>query len=241
MRKLLIAVILLLLSHDCFAAASISDTPQWANGVSQSYSYTVGSNSNRLLVAKLLWYGGTDRNVSSCTYNGTTLVKAIGSHYNIGGYFLTVEIWYIFSPSSGSNTFTWSLDGAVDGYNSSIQSGDGFLQSGPDATISYQENGTASPTSHSITTVADQAFIFDAIINGGGWSGTIAAVSPQVDGASTYSSYKGPVSAGSNTMGWTYTGTSQASHAIASFAPAPDVINTTKIYNTKLYNTKIYG
>lgn len=200
-------------------AASISDTPSWGNAVSQSYSYTVGTLTNRLLVAKLLWYGGTDRNVSSCTYSGTTLVKAIGSHYNLGGYFLTVELWYLFAPASGSNTFTWSLDGAVDGYNSSLQSGDGFLQSGPDATAAQQRNGQASPLSDSITTIADQCYIFDAVINGGGWT-SISASSPQVDGASTYSSYKGPVSAGSNTMGWTYTGTSQDAHVMASFAPA---------------------
>ena len=231
--KKTLPLLLILICSNAWAEITITDTPDWSNTVFPE-TYTVGTRSNRLLVAKLLWFGGTDRNVSACTFDGVSLTKAVGSHFDIGGFFLTVEIWYLLNPNSGAKSFDYTLDGAVNGRFSSLQSVEGARQTGQPVSTSTATGNSATPVTTNITTNKEKCWIFDDIVNGGGWT-SITAQSPQVDGASTFSSYKGPVGEGQNSMTWNATGSTQWNHALASFAPAPE----TALYSGTLYNATI--
>lgn len=84
-----------------------------------SWSHTVGSNNDRILVVGVGIRGNVA--VSSVTYNGDSLTFAREEH---PGSDVRTEIWYLLSPDTGSNTVTVTLAssqsssaGAVSYYN----------------------------------------------------------------------------------------------------------------------------
>src|SRR4051812_28786304 len=84
---------------------------------SRSFSVTVGSGSNRILYALINFWnsGGT---VSSCTYGGVALTRALQS--GLSGSNDRVEVWRLKNPTVGSATLLVNFSAAADGEVSAI-------------------------------------------------------------------------------------------------------------------------
>lgn len=77
---------------------------------SGSFSFDVGSNSNRYLVVFIhsLQTGSDSSRAVSITYNGTnlTMISRALALDNLG---LVTEVWGLANPTSGSNTVAWTM------------------------------------------------------------------------------------------------------------------------------------
>jgi serine protease len=72
---------------------------------SGSFSHTVGSGDNRLLIAVFMLVGS--RTVSSCSYAGDALTHAkTQDSGSLSG--CEIQIWYLVNPPTGSNTFSFT-------------------------------------------------------------------------------------------------------------------------------------
>lgn len=94
-----------------FDAASSAELE---NGSSKSFSHTVGSGSNRLLIVGISWYDpNSGASITSVVYNGTeTLTKLDHANTSPSGDGRG-EIWYRVNPSSGAHNIvvTFSTGG----------------------------------------------------------------------------------------------------------------------------------
>ena len=192
-----------------------------------SWSHTVGSGNNRLLVVSMGIEGdSTVGNVTGVTYNTVALTKAVE---NFVGDYQNTEIWYLLNPPEGSANVEVTTNGDPGDINGGAISVFGADQSGPEATNS-KDDGVAGWTTiqTNITTLTDGAWVFDVV--GSGEPRTFTADAGQTerfdqtggsDGAA--GSTEQVSTAGTATLGWTVDGTSnRLSHVLAAFAPAAD-------------------
>ena len=195
---------------------------------SLSFSYTVNSNSNGILCIAV---GFVDTNlaatVSSATYNGASLTKVItqptGTGYSANSN--RIEQWCKLTPATGSNTLVVNISAApANDWDVGVISLTGVHQSlTPDA--SSGNSAASGQPGGSVTTIANNAWIVDGIVDNG--LDTPLATSPsnrrylENSSRSYGGSTKGPVTpAGSTTMAWTGL-TSAFSQVITSWAPGP--------------------
>lgn len=196
-----------------------------SGGSSRTVSLTVGSGINRLLIVQVVNWG-LSRTVSTVTFNSVSCVKAVSISNSTNNS--NVEIWYLVNPDIGTHDCLVTLDGIDDGLNVSVTSVFGAKQSSqPDAVVSDQGLAAVNGVTTSITTVADNCWIFDAFSDGsaGMSEGTNQIVNLNFDGATSMGSYKPDVATGSNSMAWTWTGTENWAHAVASFSPPSNSIS----------------
>lgn len=190
-----------------------------------SWSHTVGSGNNRLLVVSIGIEGdSTVGNITGVTYNSVALTKAVE---NFVGDYQNTEIWYLLNPPAGSANVAVTTNGDPGDINGGAISVFGAAQSGPEATSS-QDDAVAGWTTiqTNITTLTDGAWVFDVI--GSGEPRTFTPDAGQTerfdqtggsDGAA--GSTEEVSTAGTATLGWTVDGTSnRISHVLAAFAPA---------------------
>lgn len=152
-----------------------------------SWSHTVGSNSNRILVVTQFSRGnpGTTQLYSAdeITYGSSHLTLAVHNHYELSGFEASVGIWYLINPSSGTDTVTirWNED---DYPGDKVQHGNGCAvdiynaaQQAPEATnsVSYGSGGSFTDMDIDITTVTD---------------GAVVIRSTTIDGSPTVTSYE---------------------------------------------------
>ena len=188
-----------------------------------TYSYTVGSGNNRLLVVAAV--GGTiTDDVSGATYNGVSMTLAVKQNPNGNSSNRWVYLFYLLNPVSGAHNVVVSggsfvTSGAAD-YQNVDQSGQ------PDATITNQGTGSITTLTTSITTVANNSW--PILVENGFGSGPPAAgtglTRRTFDAAfGTYGIFdsNGPVTpAGAYSMTTTRsTASNTISHVVASFKP----------------------
>lgn len=143
-----------------------------STGGTDTFSYTVGSGSNRILIVYLAiaGSGGTTPTPTSVTYNGTTMTagnsQSQGANQKLFSY-------YLLSPSTGANNVVITMPSApVDQYISvavqsysnvgSVETSQGSTSAGSSISTSYTVNtlgtlissavgygGTISPTGNS--------------------------------------------------------------------------------------------
>ena len=131
---------------------------------SLTFSYTVGSGSNRLLIVSVGAVDGTtaDRQVSGITYNGVALTRGDGRDST--SEFENNEVWYLLGPASGANNVVVTMGGTCNGISAVAASYTGVQQSSqPDATQTAAITSTTTPST-SITTVADDSLIVASAI-----------------------------------------------------------------------------
>lgn len=210
-----------------------------------NYSFsgpTLGSLTNGLVwVATISRGAASDANlvVTGVTYNSVAMSKAKAQlEPDSGGSSgsLSTEIWYLVNPPSGSKTVAITFTGTVNHSIAYVGSLSGVDQSNPvDATAGSGDAESGSPTStitQNITTVANQAWIVDAIYHKIGTSLTkgsgqtlVATESfPNGGGDTADASYKGPVSTGSNSTSWTLSGSDGWVICSTSWKPATTVV-----------------
>ena len=189
---------------------------------SLTYSYTVGSGANRLLVVNLIGDTTAD-DISSVTYGGTalTLVRKVHVPANNWQY-----LYYLLNPSSGSHNIVitagsshYLISQAASWYN--------VKQSAqPDASTTNTAAAAVTSVTTSLTTVASGSLVVQGL-----WSfGHLAAGSGAApiltdaafDAGGIFASSGSPVSpAGNVSMTTISDGNSSTGVIMASFAPAP--------------------
>jgi hypothetical protein len=152
-----------------------------------SWSHTVGSNSNRILVVAA--YGRANSGSSQLysgdeiTYGSSLLTFGAHLHYEQTGFEVACDIWYLLNPPSGTDTVTirWTEDNYP---GDQVQNGNGCAidiynaeQQAPEAsnTVSYGAGGVFSDMDINITTVTAGALVIRAT---------------GIDGSQTVSSYQ---------------------------------------------------
>ncbi|HEY1904131.1 MAG TPA: IPT/TIG domain-containing protein, partial [Terracidiphilus sp.] len=189
---------------------------------SLTYSYTVGTGANRLLVVNLVGDTSAD-DISSVTYAGVamTLLAKTQAPSNNRQY-----LYYLLNPASGANNLVVTA-GSAHYLISQAASWYNVKQSAqPDAIVtSTSAAGTTSLTA-SLTTVANGALVIQGLWAYGhlaAGAGSIPIVTDAaLGGAGIVAGSASPVSpAGNVTMSTISDGSQSDSVIMASFAPAP--------------------
>jgi len=189
-----------------------------------TFSRTTGSGSNKGLVVSVSCYGA-NRETSGVTYAGSAMTE----FRQEDGENTNTSVWFLPNPATGANNVVVTQPGNCDGISAGAVALFGVQQ----GTTADSSNGSAfsgiTSKTLTVTTVAANCWIFDAI---GDQTSALVQTSPQVlildqFGHTGAGSYKTDVTAGSNSMAWTWGGSSESgSIAAAALAPAV-VVNTT--------------
>jgi len=189
---------------------------------SLTYSYTVGSNSNRLLIVNLVGDMAAD-DISSVTYGGTpmTLIGKLRAPSNNWQY-----LYYLLNPASGAHNVVvtaasshYLISEAASWYNLR-------QTTQPDATTTNTTAATNTSISTSLTTAAAGSLVIQGIWSFGhplaGTGATPIVIDSAIGGAGIFASSGSPVSpAGSVSMTTISDGAQSTGVIMASFAPAP--------------------
>lgn len=190
-----------------------------AGGTSQTLSITLGGTADLLVVCATGWTCSGNYTVSTVTFNGVSLTKAVGLNSYNGGCSNPAEIWYLSSPSTGTHdlviTYTGNMGAIYGSWTSLIGS---KLSGQPDSTDNNGGSTTICSDPHTVSTtvVSDNSWVFDVINASGGTIGAAGAGQTSLGGGS---SYKPDNAAGSTTMSWAFSGCNSGAHVAASFAP----------------------
>ena len=205
--------------------ASVVYDNGWAGGTSFTHSLTVSSGSNTMLLIRPFLTqcnsGAPSRTVTSVTFNGTALTKADSAGIS-NGCWMEQGVWYLLNPpaTTANVVITASAGTEMQGFEASTYTG--VKQTAqPDAHASESDSSCENPETLSVTTTADNAWIFDAI-SGGVITGPSSGQTLSVSGNNTWS-YKAATTAGSYSMGWVGSPYYATPHVVAAFTPAAGV------------------
>jgi hypothetical protein len=189
---------------------------------SLTYSYTVGSGQNRLLLVNLVGDTLAD-DISSVTYAGTSmiLIGKVQTPSNNWQY-----LYYLLNPSSGSHNIVvnaasshYLISQAASWYNVK-------QAAQPDASTINTAATTSTSITTSLTTVATGSLVVQGLWSYGhlaaGVGATPIVTDATFDGAGIFASSGSPVSpAGNVSMTAISDGTLSSGAIMVSFAPAP--------------------
>jgi hypothetical protein len=200
-------------------------------GVSSlSWSHTVASGSNRVLVVGVAaeYSSSSSCQASSVTYGGTALTR-IGQAVAGTSIYQCASLWYLVAPAVGTASVSVSFGAALDGATAGAVTLFGIKQAAPDASNTSFSNSGA--TSTSVTTAAANSTVVDVFGSGqplgdlapgsgqtGQWSQDAGGTATSSGGSSTET----VASAGSATLSWTQTGINRSAQVVAAFGPAVD-------------------
>lgn len=137
-----------------FVGALTKDTAVESNNTA-SFSVTVASNSNRMMIMGFGHYQGGD-NISAANYNSVSLTEVKAQ---AGSYGKRAGLWGLVAPATGTNTFTITGNDGWSGYGVlSIYDADQNLP-----TNTGGSSGDSSGTTTSLTTTVDNAWVVAAI------------------------------------------------------------------------------
>jgi len=197
-----------------------------------TWSHTVGSGSNRILIVSASARGNSSYSPMTATYNGVAMTLAVTNVYD-DGFECRNSIFYMLNPPSGANNIVVTCANQVQHIGGGAVDITGAEQQAPEATNStaYGSGGTFSSMSTSITSVTDSAIIIDgggcdgnATVGsgGGGWgSGQTAFVNANQASSLMYSgSYEVFATAGatSQTQSWVDFACNRGAQCVAVFA-----------------------
>ena len=205
---------------------------------SLSWSHTVGSSTNRMLVVGVTYETSATTTVSSVTYGGVTMTRVTNSRVEQGtAAYNGSELWYLAAPASGPGlvrvTYASSVASAIAGAVSLA----GVTQSGPEAVATnLSSSGTAITCN--ISTLTDGAWVLDVVNHGK--DSSVLSVTSGYSQTKQWGTNTGAHSAaggthmvaahGSVTHSWTTTGTtSREAMSMAAFAPASPAILTVNL------------
>lgn len=214
-------------------AVTISNTPstntatQTGTGASLTIPSVTVASGEMLVVAVTARYGATTGFVSTMTFNGDAMTSKTATI--TGGLFSS--IWEIKVPdvATGDVVVTWST--SVDRPKIATA----YVLAGADTATGVEATGTAGGTgtaiSTSITTLTNNAFIIDAVVQlSDATNPTITKESAQTEtinqevqgsfGGRMGQSYKTLASAGATTMSWTSTNSLDWTASAVAIKPA---------------------
>ena len=213
---------------DDFRIENVSTSPETTAASSVTLAHNIGTvTGNQLLVVLTSARDNTsaaDLPITGITYNTVALTK-VRSDMQGDPNRVRTEIWYLVAPGTGTNNVVVSFTGTVDRAVVVAVSFYGAAQSSlPDAQNGAV--GTATSNTLSVTTVAANAMVLDAVY-------TKDLVEPQYNSAQllrarvttntsddwTIFTSKDPGAAGATNMIESWTNNEDFAHSAASFAP----------------------
>ena len=199
-----------------------------------SWSHSVGTGANRMLVVAVTTESNQDRTVTNVTFGAQALTQVPGARTaNNGGgaTYNATDLWYLPAPAVGSSTITITLSGNVSGgLVAAAVSLFGAVQGPPEAVTNYNAEDVGGSTySASITPLTDGAWLVD-VVNNSTVGTAFTPVDPSqilrwsepgVNHAAAGSTRETRLTTppGAVTDSWTSTGTSRRALSVAAFAP----------------------
>lgn len=187
-----------------------------------NWTIDVGSGTDRFLIVApcCIPHSGQADIVTSMTYNGVALTKAISEEPQTSGQWL--GIWYLKNPSAGSNTLTinasanWGTGGGIYVHHA-VYTG---VTGTPIIDVGSPVDNLTNSITLSVTTTGDNAWLFStarSIDTGDQVAGT--GTTERTDTANSIGDSNGAKTpTGSYSMGWTTSGTKLCGIVMA-FAP----------------------
>jgi len=195
-----------------------------------SWNHKIGSSGNRMLIVITGLEDGSNKSVSSVTYNGVNLAFLGQSSKFTPSNWARTEIWYLNEsglPLAGTYEIQANWSSGVGLAMAASISVSGIAQAPPEnMTINSTESQTTIITE--IRTLTDKAWVIEAVTSGLG-PGTFTQGIGQTEfadmtvgtGATTAGSYKIVTTAGVTTMNETQSGiANRMSHILTAWAPA---------------------
>ncbi len=164
---------------------------------------------------------------SAVSYGGSALTLAVRSDNNNDTTRTSAEIWYLDSPTAGSATLSYTLNGTPNNHAYSVRFLQNAEQGGPSATAAV--NGATvhntSPYELSITTSKDSSLVVSACNIHNNTALNANSSQSEVQGSGGQNQYyrngvTSVATAGSHTDSWTSTQQESAGHAAAAWGPA---------------------
>jgi hypothetical protein len=197
-----------------------------------SWSHTIGSGDNRTLIVSAVCEDSTpaDQIMSSVRFNGinmTAVPGSIRSRSNSSSSILRTELYYMLNPPAGTYTVLITYNGSVSYRVGGAISLRNVKQQIPEAVIA--NSATSASISTNIDVPNTGAWIVDVVGHSNSGTFTSSTSTERWDRNSGNhtgaGATKAVVSAGSNTMSWTFSGSSGAIvHSLAAFAPSETVL-----------------
>ncbi len=136
---------------------------------SLSWSHTVASGANRILLVFFYYWRNGGQTISGITYNSVALTK-LDSQLNGDAQQRILEIWYLLNPDTGTHTIAATGTGSAASKQGGALSLLGVLQSAP---TSFKTSGDSNNCSVNVTGATGDLFV-----DGWGKSGTNASTTP---------------------------------------------------------------
>ena len=232
-----------------------TDTSGTGNNLTLSFSHTLVSGTNRIVVVSIGIENGNTTDVDSVTYGGQTCTKAIDHTAISTGFRFLVEIWYILDadlPSDGSRIVNVTCSGIMYELevNAFCSEYAGVTQGAPEATDGY--NQTIGSTITNTISPSDNAWVISGV--GAGNIGDWAHGEGQVevlefdDNSSTFAVAELRGASGETSLSSNYTGTiNRLCRACASWTEAATyqldiehVVNSIGEYENYNLTTRAY-
>ncbi|MCW4001640.1 MAG: hypothetical protein NWE97_00410 [Candidatus Bathyarchaeota archaeon] len=231
-----------------------TDTSGTGNNLTLSFSHTLVSGTNRIVIITIGIENGNTTDVDSVAYGGQACTKAI-DHIGItaGGFRYLVEIWYILDadlPSDGSQTVNVTCSGIIYELevNAFCSEYAGVTQGVPEATHGY--NQTSGSTITNTISPSDNAWVISGVGAGnvGNWThgeGQVEVLEFD-DASSTFAVAELRGANGETSLSSTYTGTiNRLCRASASWTEAAQVdiehvVNSIGEYENYNLTTRAY-
>jgi pectate lyase len=198
------------------------------NAASTSWSHTVGTGADRVLIVGLALEdtGTTSLAINSITYAGVAMTPVANSIATAGSSTLDrAQLYYLLNPASGANTISITFGGAVNGVSAGSVSLTGVAQSAPTAAaIKTATSGTTISANIAVATAG--SWIID-VANSGAGNATLTPGSSQTKrwgvgqtNSGGAGSTTAPAATGTSTVSWTASSSSQLALSAAVFAPS---------------------
>ena len=193
-----------------------------------SWSHTIGSGNNRILVVGAVCEDSVpaDQIISSVKFNGVNMTAVPGSTKSRGNSSSTLraDSYYMLNPPVGTYTVLITYNGTVSYRAGGAISLKNVKQQAPE-TVATNSISSATSISTNITVPNSGAWIVDVVGHSNSGAFTSSTSTERWDKNSGYHTGAGATktvtSPGSNTMSWTYSGSSGTMvHSLAAFAPS---------------------
>ena len=223
-----------------------------------TFQVIVANNSNRLLVVGIGVEALSDPlgiSPATVTYDGVAMTKIDEQVYRTaaGGGPNQISLWYLLAPNVGTANVvaTWTV-APENGCNGGGISTHGVKQQAPE--VNAKGNGSGTGATVNLTTITNNAWIFDLVnTNLGGSTFTAGAGQTERydlgDFSQSAGSHEATVTAGVKTMSWTISASASWGIIAAAFEEFVAFVPVTDTFDAKVINsfdasgidTDIYG
>ena len=210
-----------------------SSTSSGSASTTLSWSHTIGSGNNRILIVSTVCEDSTpaDQIMSSVKFNSVNITPVPGSirsRSNSSNSILRTELYYMLNPPTGTYTVAITYNGSVSYRAGGAISLRNVKQQAPEAVVTNAKSA-ATTISTDVTIPNIGAWIVDVVGHSNSDSFTSSTTTERWDRNSGYHTgaggTKAVTSAGLNTISWTYNGSSGSTvHSLAAFAPSETAV-----------------